>query len=76
MRVTSQNINEINYFCEGNTLIECDRSLLSNLVLDAVSVNMFLERINPDRKIYIVDSLCASAGYDTRTILMKLLGIQ
>lgn len=53
MRVTSQNINEINYFCGGNTLIECDRSLLSNLVLDAVSVNMFLERINPDRKIYI-----------------------
>ena len=53
MRMTSQNVYEINYICGSKSSIEYDRSKLINLVLDAVSVNMYLEKINPDRKIYI-----------------------
>ena len=51
--MTSQNVYEINYICGSKSSIEYDRSKLINLVLDAVSVNMYLEKINPDRKIYI-----------------------
>ena len=53
MRVTSHNINEIDYVWSSKSTIDYSRSLLMNLVLDAVSVNMYLEKINPDRKIYI-----------------------
>lgn len=53
MKVTLQNINDINYVCGSKSPINDDRSKLVNLVLDAVSVNMYLDKINPDRKIYI-----------------------
>jgi len=53
MRVTSQNVKLINYICGSKNPIEHDRSKLINLVLDAVSVNMYLDKMNPDRKIYI-----------------------
>lgn len=53
MKVTSQNVKNIDYVYGSKTSIENERSKLINLVLDAVSVNMYLDKINPDRKIYI-----------------------
>ena len=68
MKVTFENIKDIKYFVDGNTLFEIDQNLLDSLLYELKGINNALENQGQSNKEMYIDYIDEHTEYSPERI--------